>query len=50
MKEIHISRTASKGIAIGKAFIVEKISLEPDEYAVSASELVNETQKYDHGR
>ena len=48
MKEIHISRTASKGIAIGKAFIVEKISLEPDEYAVSASELVNETQKYDH--
>lgn len=47
MKEIHVSRTASRGIAIGKAFIVEKISLEPDSYSVFQEDLKNETQKYD---
>ncbi|PWJ50528.1 phosphoenolpyruvate--protein phosphotransferase [Faecalicatena contorta] len=47
MKEIRVSRTASRGIAIGKAFIVEKISLEPDSYNVSQEDLKNETQKYD---
>lgn len=47
MKEIHVSRTASRGIAIGKAFIVKKISLEPDSYSVFQEDLKNETQKYD---
>lgn len=47
MKEIRVSRTASRGIAIGKAFIVEKISLEPDSYNVFQEDLKNETQKYD---
>lgn len=47
MKEIRVSRTASRGIAIGKVFIVEKISLEPDSYNVFQEDLKNETQKYD---
>lgn len=47
MKEIRVSRTASRGIAIGKAFIVKKISLEPDSYNVFQEDLKNETQKYD---
>lgn len=47
MKEILVSRTASKGIAIGKAFRVKKVSLKPDTYTVADEELIAEKQRYD---
>jgi phosphotransferase system enzyme I (PtsI) len=47
MKEIHVSRTASRGIAIGKVFIAETISLEPNTYLVTPVDTANEIQKYD---
>ena len=37
-KELFVEKTSSKGIVIGKAFIIEKADLTPDNYSISSKE------------
>ena len=44
-KKLFVEKTSSKGIVIGKAFVIEKADLTPDSYSLSSKE--EETNKFE---
>jgi len=48
MKKIIVEKCASMGIAIGEAFIVEKIQLFADDYPVAKGDFEKEMEKYNN--
>jgi len=47
MKTISVDKSASKGIAIGKAYVIKKQDLSPASYPVSDDQIPTEIEKYD---
>lgn len=47
MRTLFVDRTASKGIAMGKAYIIQKQDLSPESYTISAEHIDNEINKFD---
>lgn len=47
MKTISVNRTSSKGIVIGKAFLVKKIDLTPSTYKITHHDIEGEINKFE---
>lgn len=48
MKQIQVLKTSSKGIAIGRVFVVEAFELKPEDYVISKDEIPKELEKYEN--
>lgn len=47
MKTISVSKTSSKGIVLGKAFVVKKVDLKPSTYQISQDDIEEEINRFD---
>lgn len=50
MKKINVNQSDSDGIAIGKAFIVIKEEITPDNYQISKKDVKKEIDLYENAR
>ncbi|HHV12785.1 MAG TPA: phosphoenolpyruvate--protein phosphotransferase [Clostridiales bacterium] len=48
MKTLSVDRIASKGIAMGNAYVLQKQDLSPENYEISANQIDSEIMKYDN--